>query len=65
VRPVSCAVGVGQDEDAVAFVGGTHVRRLETIPDRIEPERSQVGKDIGEASRKEAEGVLKERESGS
>jgi hypothetical protein len=58
-------VGIGQDEDAVAFVGGTHVGRLKAVPDRIEPERGQPSENVTEPSAKESEGVLQKHESGS
>jgi hypothetical protein len=58
-------LGVGQDEDPVAFVGGAHVGRLKAVPDRIEPERGQVPENITKPSAKESEGVLQEDEGGS
>jgi hypothetical protein len=58
-------VGVGQDEDAVALVGGTHIGRLKAIALRIETERGQVPENITEPSAKEAEGVLQEHVAGS
>jgi hypothetical protein len=53
-------VGVGQDEDPVALVGGTHVRCLPAIPLRIEPERGQVPENVVDSPAKESESVLQE-----
>jgi hypothetical protein len=62
----SCAVAVGQDEDALPFVAGTHVGCAHTDPLRIEPEVGQVAENKGQsASGNKGRHVFQEHEVGS
>jgi hypothetical protein len=56
---------VGQDEDALAPVGRTHVACLEAAPLRIEPHLGQVTEDDIDPSNKESADVFHEDEVGS
>ena len=56
--PASIAVGVGQEPEAFAAVGGTNGGRTETTPFRIEPEVGKVGEDVWEAEPNKSGDVL-------
>jgi hypothetical protein len=64
----SRALGVGrpgEDEQALALVGGADIRRADSAPLRIEPEGGKVGQDGVESEGKVPCDVLKDRELGS
>jgi hypothetical protein len=65
VEVLSVAAGVGQQEDSLPSMGRTDLRRRETVPFRIEPERGQVSENVSKSARKEPWHVLHEDVSGS
>jgi hypothetical protein len=58
-------VGVGQDEDPLALMGGTDIGRSYSTPLRIEPERGKVPENGVHAPSKETADVLHEDVAGS
>lgn len=53
IEPASCALAVGQYEDALASMRGADVGRAQHLPFRIEPESGQVAEDGREPARRD------------